>query len=943
MFTAKLAAPHTANTTLRHPVLERAAEGGTTLFIAPPGYLLTDSLALALSERHRPMLWLRLGPEDSDPATFIVSLISGAQRLHPGIGKATLEQMRRQPGPIAGWPLLFAHLARELAEALPASTALVLEHVHYLDDTRPTLGLLGGYLLPALPDGVACILIADHRLPRVFLPAHTIEHSANDLRLNDRMALAMAERAGSGLPATYVRRAVALTNGRAVTVSGLCTASAVLGPTLAQQVIDRASGTDELLIRIARAWLATAGADTLQALALAMRLEYSHPTLIRAALADTTLPAGPWLQPLADGWVRVRRVWRTPLRKALRAGAIPNSSALRRVADHLSSQDAIEQVVPLYFELGDTASAAKVIAGATDTLMNLGQWETLGGWLGQLPAPALHAWPWLVYAGGEIAAAQGHADMARRAFATATALFTARHDADGACQSLLAESTLAAWHDDRAHAQARALAASALAEASGLAWHEGWAAWQLGCLAAAAGELDNALVYFDRAMVAASTAGDSFMAELLRQAEALARQQHDLQRQREFHRQGYFAAEQAEHEAAKRLSLLLSIPPDGLDALLGTHGWSRIPLILKLPAPEASSELPGTPDQFSLWHRLLRAIRLHRRTTRPDSGHPPAEDLSPPVTPLPTLTTAVRDLSLSTVPTAIESLLPPSLPAPNAAPALAKPVERDQIDLPRPAVEPSIVPTLTAHLLGAFRVTVNDRPIENWPSGRGRALFKYLLTHHDQPTPRDVLMDVFWPNASPEAARNSLNVALHSLRRALRTATDMPVILFQDGAYSLNPDLRLWLDVDEFDRHVKAGRQLEAAGQLSAATAEYELAVGLFQGDFLADDPYEEWPVLTRERLRVAYLDMLDRVGQIHFSQGQYASCITLCQLILARDNCREDAHCRLMRCYSRQGQHHLALRQYQTCVDALRTELEVGPALTTTKLYERIRRRERV
>jgi DNA-binding SARP family transcriptional activator len=167
------------------------------------------------------------------------------------------------------------------------------------------------------------------------------------------------------------------------------------------------------------------------------------------------------------------------------------------------------------------------------------------------------------------------------------------------------------------------------------------------------------------------------------------------------------------------------------------------------------------------------------------------------------------------------------------------------------------------------------------------------------------------------------------------------VVIFEGSEYCLNPDLHLWLDVDEFDRHVKTGRLLGAAGKTAAATAEYELAIGLYQGDFLADDPYEEWPVLMREHLRVAYLDTLDRLSHIYFGREQYAACSTLCQLILDRDNCREDAHCLLMRCYSRQDQHHLALRQYQACVEALRTELDVAPAPITTQLYERIRRRE--
>jgi DNA-binding SARP family transcriptional activator len=101
--------------------------------------------------------------------------------------------------------------------------------------------------------------------------------------------------------------------------------------------------------------------------------------------------------------------------------------------------------------------------------------------------------------------------------------------------------------------------------------------------------------------------------------------------------------------------------------------------------------------------------------------------------------------------------------------------------------------------------------------------------------------------------------------------------------------------------------------------------------------------VLTRERLRLAYLDTLDRISHLYFSHAQYAACAELCQRIIERDLCREDAHRRLMRCYSRQGQPHLALRQYRACADALEAELGVEPAPATTALHERIRRHEPV
>ncbi len=133
-FIAKSAAPRAALTALRHWTFERAAAGGRTLFAAPRGYLFADSLAATLAEHERPTLWLRLGPEDGDPATFLVSLIAAAQQLCPGVGEATLDQMRRRPArPPAGrrcsrtwgtsWP-----------RALPPASALVIEHCHHLND-----------------------------------------------------------------------------------------------------------------------------------------------------------------------------------------------------------------------------------------------------------------------------------------------------------------------------------------------------------------------------------------------------------------------------------------------------------------------------------------------------------------------------------------------------------------------------------------------------------------------------------------------------------------------------------------------------------------------------------------------------------------------------------------------------------------------------------------
>jgi len=899
---AKSAIPRDRDPAAGHWTIDEAAGSGLTLFTAPPGYLLTEGLAAVFERRKRAMVWVRVGPEDGDPGMFLASLIAAAQRRHPGVGRPTLELMRERPGPVAGWPQLFRRLGQELAETLPGGGALVLEDVDHLHRAHPTLALFSRQLLPLLDPATSCILTSHDEVPQGALPEQAVRRSVHDLRLAPAAARESLEHAMPGLPDECVRRAAGLCRGQTAAVTALCATAAMLGSGAIRQAVGRAGSVGQLLALLAEAWLKTLDTDAWRALGLALRLEYSHPALAEAALEGGRPPAGPWLQPLDDGWSRVRTVWRAPLRATLARRGLPSSAAVHRAADYLLQRGAPERAIPLYLELGDTDCGARTIVGEAGQLMDLGQWETLGDWLDRLPDDADGAEPRLLHDRGEIAAARGQADLAERQFSLAASRFTARRDPEGACRSMLAESAIAAGRGDPAKARARALAASALADAKGVPRQQIWASWQLGVLTSVAHELDDALAYFDRAATLALQLGEPASVAFLSETERLARRVQQLHREREAHRQTHAALEQAEHEATERLRAHVDARPGELHPLIGAYGWSQAPPVLKLaaPEPEPAPALDGT----GWWSRMRRAFGSRGSAT---GAHPGA---------------------------ASPDRLPASAPATHEVAPVA---------LPRDARDRSEAPALVVHLFGALRVTLNDVPVDGWPRGRGRSLFEYLLTHRDPWASREMLMEAFWPDSTPESARNSLNVAVHGLRRSLRAAAAVPVVVLHAGTYRLHPEMQLWLDVEEFERHVGGGRELEAAGELPGAMAEYELAASLYQGDFLADDPYEEWPVLTRERLRLAYLDTLDRLSHLYFGHAQYAACANLCQRILERDPCREDAHRRLMRCYSRQGQPHVALRQYRACAEALEAELGVAPAPPTAELHERIRRHEPV
>jgi DNA-binding SARP family transcriptional activator len=251
--------------------------------------------------------------------------------------------------------------------------------------------------------------------------------------------------------------------------------------------------------------------------------------------------------------------------------------------------------------------------------------------------------------------------------------------------------------------------------------------------------------------------------------------------------------------------------------------------------------------------------------------------------------------------------------------------------------------SLLVYYLGSFRVYKDDQLVEKWPGNKCKQILKYMVVHRNVPVNQEVLMELFWPGMDSKGARRNLYQAIYNLRQALQNSgEEYPYVLTEGNSYSLNSEIELWVDSEAFDLHYQNAQNLIASGRQDEAMREFQMAEDLYLGEFLAEDRYEDWPLVHRENLKNAYLDALDQLSQYFYAKGQFATCIYYCRKILAEDNCREDAHRRVMLCHINLGQPHLALRQYHTCVEALRDELDVPPMPATEELYKQIRRKQR-
>ncbi len=273
---AKWALPETTVATWQHPSLERDLDAGPSVISASPGYLPSESLASGLLATGRPVVWLRLGREDHDPAVFLLALVLAARRLAPDLGQATCQLMVARPGTLGGWPALFSRLGEELAGALPADTAVVIEKCAGGRGQEVTLRLLYRYLVPALPDRFSFMLIGPDLPPDLPGSASRWLESV-DLRLDSRSAAALCKSAGFALSRSMVADAVRLADGRAGALLGLGVVAATIGPAALKRIVDQASDISDLLCATVGSWLSLQDPATQRQLVLAARLEFSQP------------------------------------------------------------------------------------------------------------------------------------------------------------------------------------------------------------------------------------------------------------------------------------------------------------------------------------------------------------------------------------------------------------------------------------------------------------------------------------------------------------------------------------------------------------------------------------------------------------------------------------------------------------------------------------------
>jgi TolB-like protein/DNA-binding SARP family transcriptional activator/Flp pilus assembly protein TadD len=209
------------------------------------------------------------------------------------------------------------------------------------------------------------------------------------------------------------------------------------------------------------------------------------------------------------------------------------------------------------------------------------------------------------------------------------------------------------------------------------------------------------------------------------------------------------------------------------------------------------------------------------------------------------------------------------------------------------------------------------------------ALLAVLAASGAQGASRDRLLLLFWPDASQERARHSLEQLLYKMRKSMGASVFAGVNPLRLDAGVVTSD------VEDFQRAIGAG--------------DLETAVGHYRGPFLdgfylGDSPeFEEWMIGERARLESAYAEALEQLAEKATDAAEHGSAVRWRRELGRLDPLSGRHALGLMRALAESGDHAAALRHGERYERLVRQELGTGAGPEIAALVAEIHARTAV
>ena len=254
---------------------------------------------------------------------------------------------------------------------------------------------------------------------------------------------------------------------------------------------------------------------------------------------------------------------------------------------------------------------------------------------------------------------------------------------------------------------------------------------------------------------------------------------------------------------------------------------------------------------------------------------------------------------------------------------------------------PKKPPGLKISLLGRFKLTIGnqDIPSSRWKSSKALMILKYLAANRQKGfIPREVLIEMLWPDDDIRKTGSRFNMAMSVLRKTLQPQLApkkaSAYIERKKDTHRLNGDITISIDAEHFSESLKSAKVVK--NNLQKALERYLLAESFYQGPFLEEAPYEEWCMEKRARFASDYLMILKAIEAIYDEQKDNESTALYSQKILKADPFDENSLRKLMTLHAGSGNLTELKKMYMHHIKAAE-EMDCPVSAEITEMYKRL------
>jgi LuxR family transcriptional regulator, maltose regulon positive regulatory protein len=394
---SKLRAPATPEHHVRrarvHQLLDELVQAPLTLVVAPAGSGKTTLLSAWAAELAVPCCWLTVDERDGDPAQLWLGIMGALESVVPGCSERAGQLVRHRED-ILAW---VDQLVTDLTSLLAATTVLVIDDLHLVDDGETVIGSLN-YFLKELPASLHVVL-ASRRTPmlpldRLRAQGHLREVHFSELRFSPAESAEMLTQLAPSMPEDQVTAICALAGGWA---AGLQLAALAARAARATEEPQLPSVGADMLIQdyVWNEVLARENADlvtVLQDISVVERVDRALGLALsgRPDVGDLLLEAegrGLFVNRLGtDGWFEVHALVRNALLGRL-ATTSPEKLRLQHSVAAECYEAADEAILAIYHRqrAGDWRDVLRLLASNHRDIYETGRGATLRRTLDALP------------------------------------------------------------------------------------------------------------------------------------------------------------------------------------------------------------------------------------------------------------------------------------------------------------------------------------------------------------------------------------------------------------------------------------------------------------------------------------------------------------------------------------------------------------------------------